>query len=524
MNKLIWSSLVTLGVLFSFVFGLIVLLLLYVDAINLGAAIVFTIIINFLLWLLGPTITDLIIKFLHKARFLSKNEVAQAYPEVYAIIEQVSTEYKFTFPRIAIIPDRNPTAFTYGSARYNARIVLTDGMFYFLKPDELRAVVAHELGHVVNRDFIVMMIASTLLQILYEIYASFSKSKGKRSGPLKLIAIGALVLYMIGIYMVYYLSRTREYLADSFSAKYVQPKFLANALVKIAYGIVTADDDNSSKRLLQSTRHLGIIDVKNAKHLGVMSYTTNHDANALAEIMAFDKISPWAKVMELNSTHPLTGKRIDYLAKLSQESGQAFGFDVDGAISKMQINFNKLHFDFVIGLAVLILPYFLALYAFAFGSIELVPLAIAIGLLLQLPYKFSVTPPKDTTILEQMRNPYASPMRGVQVSISGKVIGRGVPGYIFSEDMMYQDSTGMIFLDYNSSVGVIGNFFFALTKIKALFEKPSRVVGWFFRGIGSSIILKNIKTDEGVMVRSHPILWTVLLSLLLMMVSAWLYI
>lgn len=523
MNKLIWSSLVTLGVLFSFVFGVVILMLLYVDAINVGVAIGLTVVINFLLWLIGPTITDLIVKYLHKARFLAKDEVMQAYPEAAAIIEQVATEHNFPFPKIAIIPDRNPTAFTYGSARFNARIVLTDGIFYFLKPDEVRAVVAHELGHVVNRDFIVMMIASTLVQILYEIYATLIRAKGKRAGALKLVAIGAYVLYLVGIYMVYYLSRTREYLADSFSAKYVEPKHLANALVKIAYGIVTADDDNSSKRLLQSTRHLGIIDVKNAKHLGVMSYVTNNDANALAEVMAFDKVNPWAKLSELNSTHPLTGKRIDFLSRLSRNIGKPFGFDVDGAIARLQVDTNRLYLDFALGFLFLILPYVMALYAFAFAPLAFVPAAFALGLLIQIPYRFSFAAPVETTVLEQMRNPYASPIRGRQVSINGKVIGRGVPGFIFSEDMMYQDATGLIFLDYNSSVGFVGNFFFALTKIKGLFEKPSQAVGWFYRGMGSSIALKSIRTEEGTTVRSHPILWTVVWSVLLLALTVWFY-
>ncbi len=498
------------------------MLLLYVDAINLGVAIGLTITINVVLWLIGPAITDLINRFFYKARFLSREEFTQAYPEAAAIIEQVSNEYKFKFPKVGIIPDRNPTAFTYGSARYNSRIILTDGISYFLKPEEVRAVVAHELGHIVNRDFIVMMIASTLVQILYEIYAAFIKAKGKRSGALKIVAIISYILYVIGVYLIYYLSRTREYLADAFSAKYVEPKYLANALVKIAYGIVTAEDDGSSKRLLQSTRHLGIIDVKNAKHLGVMSYVTNNDANALAEVMAFDKVNPWAIISELGSTHPLTGKRIDHLSKLSRNIGKPFGFDVDGAIARLQIDGNRLYLDFAVGFVVMLMPYLLALYAFAFLPLAFLPAAIGIGLLLQIPYKYPSGQPVTTTVLEQMRNPYASPIKGRLVSINGKVIGRGVPGYIFSEDMMYQDATGLIFLDYNSSFGFIGDFIFSLKKIKTLFEKPSQAAGWFFRGMGSSISLKSIKTEDGTVVRSHPILWTFVLALFLVGITAFL--
>jgi len=121
-----------------------------------------------------------------------------------------------------------------------------------------------------------------------------------------------------------------------------------------------------------------------------------------------------------------------------------------------------------------------------------------------------------------MRDPYASPLRGKPVMFSGQVIGRGVPGYIFGEDMMYQDSTGLIFLNYSSAFGFIGNIFFALKKIKTLFSVPSRAAGWFYRGIGSMVSLKYIQTEQSKM-RSHPILWAFLLPLIFIGISLFWY-
>ena len=82
---------------------------------------------------------------------------------MHALIHQVADEYRFKAPRIGLIPGRNPTAFTYGLLRSNARIVVTEGLFEFLNEDEARAVVAHELGHIVNRDFILMTMAGMLV-------------------------------------------------------------------------------------------------------------------------------------------------------------------------------------------------------------------------------------------------------------------------------------------------------------------------------------------------------------------------
>src|ERR1700687_5575976 len=94
------------------------------------------------------------------------------YAGVHQLIHQVADEYRFAAPRIGFIPDRNPTAFTYGLLRSNARIVVAQGISECLSEDEQRDVVAHELGHIVNRDFILMTMAGMLVQILFQVYAA----------------------------------------------------------------------------------------------------------------------------------------------------------------------------------------------------------------------------------------------------------------------------------------------------------------------------------------------------------------
>jgi len=98
---------------------------------------------------------------------------------------------------------------------------VTQGIFEFLTEDEQRAVVGHELGHIVNRDFILMTMAGMLVQILYQIYAVLARSSqgsSDKKGKGAIVGIAALICYYIGIYLLLYLSRTREYLADAFSA------------------------------------------------------------------------------------------------------------------------------------------------------------------------------------------------------------------------------------------------------------------------------------------------------------------
>lgn len=532
MAKLFFASSITLGILSAFVAGAVILVLLYADALSLSFAIILTVVINTILLLVSPFLSDFVNRWFYRLRFLSKEEIQQQYPEIVQLIQGICDQYKFRFPKVGIIPDKNPTAFTYGSGRFNARLVLTEGIFHFLNKEETKAVVAHEMGHVVHRDFIIMMIATTLIQILYQIYAVFRRmksndSKKGNSGAL-IIALVAYALYIIGIYLLLYLSRTREYLADAFSAKYIESKELANALIKIAYGIVTAEDSGTTPGLLGSTRHLGIIDVKNAKYVGAVSYITHSDPNVLSEVMVFDRVSPWATLIELNSTHPLTGKRLGHLEALAKEKGNAFPYDVEAAIQRMQIDKARLYKQFFRDLFVFALPYVLSAIVIATAILAnsnlflLIPAAFGLGLLLQIRYKFSSSAPVTTTILDEMRNPYASPMRGKPVMFSGQVIGRGVPGFVLGEDMMYQDSTGLIFVDYTHAFGFLGNIFFALYKVKSLFGIPSNAIGWFYRSMGSHMALKCLQTKESI-IKSHPMLWALVVPILLIVLSIWLY-
>lgn len=520
--KLFGASLFTLTIMSSFVCVVILLVLLYLDNINIGFAIGLTVGINFLLWLIGPFITDWLSRWFYKVKFLSHEELESSYPEVAEVINKVCREYKFKPPKVGIIPDQNPTAYTYGSARFNARIILTEGIYHYLNHNEIKAVVAHEMGHVVNRDFIVMMIASTLVQVLYEIYAVLIRAKGKKSGNAKLIALVAYGFYIVSTYMLYYLSRTRETLADEFSAKVTSPQDLANGLIKIAYGIVAAEDDDSTKRLLESTRHLGVVDVKNAKHIGAVSYITHNDPKILAEVMVFDRISPWAKLIELSSTHPLTGNRLSHLSNLSKKLHHSFSYNIDEAIQRLRVNTSKLWTQFSYGVIIYFLPVIL-FFGFLFTlPFELCLAGLGLGMLIQLAYKYPFGQSTPTTILDEMRDPYASPIHGKPILLEGKVVGRGIPGYIFSEDMMYQDKTGITFLDYNSYFGFIGNWFFALKKLQDLLNITSKADGWFFRGMSSMVALKYIETSDKK-VRSHPIIWSIILPVLLIGLSIYLY-
>ena len=513
MSKLFFSSLVTLSSLF-FMIGVIVFLAMgFTDSYDTTILIFIFFSFNFISWLLSPMLMDIINYFLFKQNPISTDELKQKYPHVYEIIDQVSKEYNFKFPKFFIIDDMNPTAFTYGSGRFNARIVVSQGVFKYLNEKETKAVIAHELGHIVNRDFIVMMIATTLLEILYILYDVFARSREKKVSTSSsnsnskgdpLLAIGYLsyLFYIIGTYLILYLSRTREYMADNFSATKTNAEDLANALIKLAYGIISEQDSNTSQRLLGATRALGVIDVQNSKQVGTTSYITNNNKDAVSDVMVFDNVSPWAMILEFSSTHPLTGKRIAALSEISKSTSKPFSYDIEGAIKRMKVDYNRLYGSFSLELLIISLPWIGAIFVFIFSLIlgvkplSLVFIFIGIALLIKTLYSFSSYQYEKTTILDCMRNVYASPLKGIAIKLEGVVIGRGVAGYVFNEDMMYQDKTGIMYLDYAAGVPLVGNLFFALAKLKSLINKPSEVTGWFFRGNFAHVTLNNYILKE----------------------------
>jgi Zn-dependent protease with chaperone function len=509
--RLFLASLFTIILLSGFLIAIFLSLLYFAGIIEIYFTIGLTIIINFILWLLGPKISDFIYGFFYKVRWIDIDDLKKISQASADIILRVCKKYNFKIPKLGIIPDKNPNAFTYGSGRWNSRIIVTEGIFTYLDEKERASVFAHELGHIKNRDFIIMTIASTLLQILYELYVISKRlsdrngNRRKSSGAFSIIMIISYIFFWIGRYVVLYLSRIREYYADEFSAKETDPNFLSSALIKISYGILVNPDD---VRLINSTQFIGITDFKLSKNIGMVYYNCANlkDFKPLQKALIFDIKNPWAFIMELNSTHPLTGKR---LKRLSQMSNRPL-FNFNKIEKEMNIDNKKLYLNFLKDVFVVLLPSFIIIIfpilfilmysTFSFVSIALFSsfwlFLIGLSILFTTIYKYPNKIPENSNVLELMSDIYASPVRGKPVKLSGKLIGKGIPGLIFSEDMMMQDRTGLIFLNYESWLPIIGNLFFGLKKVPKLINKDAEITGWFLRGMYPIIGLNTLKTKE----------------------------
>jgi Zn-dependent protease with chaperone function len=521
------ASIITLGVISSFVLSIFLGIAYFYVEFPWYWLIIAIIGFNFIMWLVSPWIADWMYKWFYKMHFYSYEEVKNTHYGKF--MKKICDKYKIPVPKVGIIDDRNPTAFTYGSGAWNARIVVTKGLFEFLNEDEFDAVIAHELGHIIHRDFIVMTIASTLLQILYEISVIFLRTsrtqnaalgrKGEKKGGGVLIGIVAYIFYIVGTYLLLFLSRLREYYADEFSAQETKnPNALSSALIKIAYGIAVVPDTEKTARLLNNTRATGIFDFKSAKDTGLVYQNAKGSKDKIEKALLFDIVNPWAWILQLKSTHPVVGKRVHKLNKMAEKP--AFDFD---HILNQKIDwkrmwkgfFTDLFVKYSIGLTIIGYVGFSLFDAFLLqtglryllGGVAFVLLIIFSIITVQ--YKYPMTGFKKKDIIDCMSDIYASPIRGQPIELDGKAIGRGRAGYVFGEDIMFMDKSGIMYLNYESPIPLFGNFFFGWKKVEKLMDKPAVAQGWFLRGVTHHLELHrfNSGTDK---IKSAVRMWTII--------------
>ncbi len=530
-GNLALASVITMSLIGGMVLVLVLGLVFITGSENPGTgfaiAVAITLIFNIAAFFFSPWLMDVTQKWLYHTRWVSLTDIAQQSPETAEIIKRVCAEKKLKQPKLGIIDDQNPTAFTYGSLPNSARLVVSQGLFTYLEDEEVAAVYAHELGHIVHWDFAVMTVASTMIQICYLIYI-FARRMGRRGGEkirdaMQTAALVAYIFYLIGSYLLLYLSRTREYFADHFAAETTgNPNALSRALVKIAYGIVEEGSrQEEPSRLLEGTRALGIYDAKAAASTGT-AYRIASSSEKIGRVFLWDMFNPWGWWMELNSTHPLTGKRVRALSTYAEQLGLAIEFDMGKVIGEgKSLNKKRLYGSFFFDIFLYSLEFVGLVSGLIVGVIsgyEQFALAFPlIGLGLGIVIKAFVMFPnydraKETEVLELMSDPYASPLRGQPAKLNGNLIGRGQAGYKFGSDLKLQDKTGMLYLRYSSRFGPIGNFLFGMKRVQSLIGSAVQTKGWFRRGIAPWMDLIQLETDSGTVVNSYHRFWSFLLG------------
>jgi heat shock protein HtpX len=250
---------------------------------------------------------DRILLAASSARKIKKED----HPVLWNVVEEMCIASGLSkMPDVYIIDEDAPNAFATGRDPERSAVAVTAGLLERLDRDELQGVVAHELGHVKNRDILYMTMAGILMgtvvmladvgvRMLWFGGGRRRTSSGKDGGAQAIVMLVALVLVILAPFlaqlMYFALSRRREYLADASSALYTRyPEGLARALEKIA---------GNTKKLKAANRATAPMYIVNPLKLTKKGLS------------------------DLSSTHPPTSERVRILRSLGGGSLSLEGYN-----------------------------------------------------------------------------------------------------------------------------------------------------------------------------------------------------
>jgi len=288
-----------------------------IDAWSLYSLLSLVVGFNLIQWMIAPYLIDL----MYRAKEVSYQE----QPDLYRMVERISQRARMPMPRIMVANIPIPNAFAYGSPIAGTRVAVTTGLLRALEPEEVEAVLGHELGHIKHRDVQIMMFVSVLPALLYYIgfslsyQASYSRRDRERGSGLALAGSLAIALYFALTLLSLHLSRLREYYADRHSVEVVDDgaRKLSEGLAKI----VTYT--GRARRLPQvqgvsSFKTLFIADPDTAEKDSAQirsSYARTSDEELVQKILSREP-SGFDTFAEIFSTHPNIIKRLRALQEL----------------------------------------------------------------------------------------------------------------------------------------------------------------------------------------------------------------
>jgi heat shock protein HtpX len=202
--------------------------------------------------------SDKIVLRMYRAQEVSPTEA----PQIHQMVEELAHEAGIPKPRVYLIPDDSPNAFATGRNPQHAAVAATQGIIRLLTPVELKGVLGHELGHVLNRDILISTIAATLAGAIM-ILASMARwgailGMGRdddEGGGILGVLVLSIIAPIAAMLVQMAVSRSREYLADETGAHLTHnPESLARALEKLSVGTQRVPMDASP-----ATAHMFIV-------------------------------------------------------------------------------------------------------------------------------------------------------------------------------------------------------------------------------------------------------------------------
>jgi heat shock protein HtpX len=183
--------------------------------------------------------SDRIALRMSRARALDESEA----PALYEDVRDLASRARIPVPRLYLIPSQQPNAFATGRSPKHSAVAVTEGLVTLMPREEVRAVLAHELAHIRNRDVLVTTIAAMIGAAISAV-ANFLQFQwlfgGDDESPLGLVGtiVAIMVAPIAAVLLQLAVSRQREYLADDTAAELLGAgRPLADALATLQRGV-----------------------------------------------------------------------------------------------------------------------------------------------------------------------------------------------------------------------------------------------------------------------------------------------
>ncbi|MEN4017989.1 MAG: zinc metalloprotease HtpX [Methanobacterium sp.] len=238
----------------------------------LGAALFFLIAVamNFVSYFYS----DKIVLKMYGAREVSEDEA----PQLHSIVDELTLNAGIPKPKVAVIESSTPNAFATGRNPEKAVVAVTTGILGLLSRDELEGVIAHELGHVKNRDILIGAIAATIAGAIFIVadyarfFAIFGGGGDDDGGGLIGILAMSIIAPIAAMMVQLAISRAREYKADESGAQISgKPWALADALRKLQMGVNARPMDTNP-----ATAHMFIVNPFGEKGKTLLNLFSTH--------------------------------------------------------------------------------------------------------------------------------------------------------------------------------------------------------------------------------------------------------
>ncbi len=206
---------------------------------GLTVALIIALLMNFISYFFG----DKLVLSMYGAQPLDEVK----FRNIYEIVEELAHNAGIPMPKLWYIPTPMANAFATGRNPENGSVAVTQGILDILEEHELRGVIAHELGHIKNRDILIATVAATIATAIgylanmiqwAAIFGGFSGRDDENRGGGWGALIVAIIMPIAATLIQLAISRSREYLADESGANFAHDSLaLASALEKLSHGV-----------------------------------------------------------------------------------------------------------------------------------------------------------------------------------------------------------------------------------------------------------------------------------------------